>query len=163
MAFKQLHDDGGGYIIGKVCHYLYRAAVIFLFYQFFQVYLENILIDYGNIGILGKGILKDGDQGLIYLHRHDFPGLFRQILGHGSDTGSYFQHTVIRLYVCRVHDCFQHLGFYQEVLAVFFLKVKLIFLKYLNCSAGRTYFGHKISSVPYADEACITAADNGPV
>ncbi len=71
------------------------------FYQFFQIYLENILIDYGNIGILGKGIPWMGIVGLYLIPTATTSWPVPPDTGSWFRYWPYFQHTVIRLYVPR--------------------------------------------------------------
>ena len=73
-----------------------------------------------------------GIGGFVDFDRHHMSRPLREVLGHGSDTRSHLHNTVIFGNLCRVHDFFQHMGIDQEVLAELFLKIKVIFLQYLN-------------------------------
>ena len=138
MAFKQLHDYGGRNIIGKIRHHLNRLSAVLFPYKLFHIQLQDICVDNRNIGISRQGILQYGNQSLVDFHSYHFPGLLCQILGHSADAGPYFQHTVLFSYFRGLHYGFQHSGFYQEILTEFFLKIKIVFMQYFNCSCGRT-------------------------
>ena len=58
--------------------------------------------------------------------------MLRQVLGHGSDSRSYFQHAVIPGNPCGTYDFVQHVGIYEKILTKFLLECKLIFLYDFN-------------------------------
>ena len=58
--------------------------------------------------------------------------MFRQILGHGTDARSYFQHTIILCNPCGTYNFVQHASIYEEILTKFLLECELIFLYDFN-------------------------------
>ena len=142
MAFKQLHDDRRGDIIGQICHHLEGPASVFFPGKARDIHLQDILVDHGDVRIIGKGIRQNGDERLIDLHGDHASRPLRQILGQRADSRPDFQNTVLLSHTGRVHNRFQLIGIDQEILTVFFLKMKIIFPQDLQGTCGRSKFWH---------------------
>ena len=128
MTLKKPHDDRCRDVVRKIRHHLDGFSAISLLGQFFQVCLQNVLVDDTDVVVGAQGILKNGDQAAVNLHSHHFPGCLRQILRQRTNAGADLQDKVILCDLRRSDDLIQHMGIDEKVLAEFLLKGKVVFL-----------------------------------
>ena len=128
MTLKKAHDDRCRDVVRKIRHHLDGFSAISLLGQFFQVYLQNVLIDDTDVVVGAQGIFQNGDQTAVDLHSHNFPRCLCQILRQRTDAGTDLQDKIILCDLRRSDDLIQHMGIDEKVLAEFLLKGKVIFL-----------------------------------
>ena len=91
-VLQQLHQDGGGDVIGEIGtdHHLHPWELVPD--QLVEIHLQHVLIDDGDIGIGGQGLVQDGKQAAVDLDAdHLFPVL-GQLGGEDADAGADFNH-----------------------------------------------------------------------
>ena len=159
LALNQVHEDGGGDIVGQVSHDLDgQIRILEILNLRLQIGLQDVLIDHGHIVKATQGIRQNRNQAVVNLKGHDLGSIFRQKLGQGPDSRANFDDIDILVNLRRVHNLLQNIGISQKVLTEGFFKGKPVAFKN---SAGNVFvcdshvcslfsmFGHKSMQYTY--------------
>ncbi len=89
LRFKQVHNNGGGYVVGEICANYDVVAGEMLLNESGEICFESIGINDGDVIKVGESFVEDLNKSGVQLNADDFFTDGSELAGEDSHTGTY--------------------------------------------------------------------------